>query len=131
VTVTLNHTIVHATDKHTSAAFLVDLLGLAPPTTYGPFVVVQVGDTSLDFADDHAPNGFQPQHYAFLVDEDEFDAIWDRIKARGLSYWADPFHRQVGQINTNDGGRGLYWNDPDGHNLEIITVPYGGWTTNS
>lgn len=127
MTVTLNHTIVHATDRHASAQFLVDLIGLEEPTTYGPFVVVQVGDTSLDFADDHAPNGFQPQHYAFLVSEDEFDAIWERIKAHGLTHWADPFHRHEGEINHNDDGRGLYWQDPDGHNLEILTVPYGGW----
>lgn len=126
--VTLNHTIVHATDKHASAAFLTELLGLSPPSTYGPFVVVQVGDTSLDYADDHAPGGFQPQHYAFLVSEEDFDAIWRRIEARGLTFWSDPGHRHAGRINRNDGGRGLYWEDPDGHNLEILTVPYGGWS---
>lgn len=125
--VTLNHTIVHATDKHASARFLADVLGLEPPTTYGPFVVVQVGDTSLDFADDHASDGFQRQHYAFLVSEDDFDAVWQRIRNRGLTYWADPFHHSPDRINHHDGGRGLYWEDPDGHNLEIITVPYGGW----
>lgn len=124
---TLNHTIIHARDKHASAAFLTEVLGLEPPTTYGPFVVVQVGDTSLDFADDHAPSGFQRQHYAFLVSEEDFDAILARLEARGLIYWADPSHRIEGRINDNHGGRGLYWQDPDGHNLEIITVPYGGW----
>ena len=67
-----------------------------------------------------------PQHYAFLVSEHEFDQIWARIKDRGLTFWADPFHRHQGRINTNDGGRGLYWSDPNGHNLEIITRPYGG-----
>lgn len=127
MSVTLNHTIVNATDKHASAKFLADLLGLEPPAMYGPFAVVQVGVTSLDFADDHAPHGFQPQHYAFLVSEDEFDAIWERIKSRGLTYWADPFHRTEGHINHSDAGRGLYWQDPNGHNLEILTVPYGGW----
>lgn len=126
MTVTLNHTIVNATDKHASAAFLADILGLGPPVTYGPFVVVQVGATSLDFADDHAPHGFRRQHYAFLVSEEEFDAIWGRIRARGLTFWADPYHHDEGTINHHDGGRGLYWHDPDGHNLEIITVPYGG-----
>lgn len=125
MTVFLNHTIVHAHDKHASAQFLVDLLGLEQPTTYGPFVVVQVGnEVSLDYADDHGTP--HPQHYAFLVSEDEFDQIHARIVERGLPFWADPFHRQAGQINTNDGGRGLYWDDPNGHNLEIITVPYGG-----
>jgi catechol 2,3-dioxygenase-like lactoylglutathione lyase family enzyme len=122
-----HHTIVNASDRHASAVFLADLLGLEPPTTYGPFSVVQVGDTSLDFADDHAaPHGLQPQHYAFLVSEADFDAIWERIRSRGLPYWADPFHQNEG-INHNDGGRGLYWLDPDGHNPEILTVPYGGW----
>ena len=124
--ITFYHTIVHATDKHTSARFLADILGLAPPTTYGPFAVVQVGGTSLDFAEDHASGRIQPQHYAFLVPEDEFDAIWERIQSLGLAFWADSSHRKEGQINHNDGGRGLYWLDPDGHNLEIITVPYGG-----
>jgi catechol 2,3-dioxygenase-like lactoylglutathione lyase family enzyme len=126
--ISLNHTIVNARDRHASAAFLADLLGLEPPTTYGPFAVVQVGDTSLDFADDHSPNEIRPQHYAFLVSEDDFDAILARIRSRRLPFWADPSHRHEG-INHNDGGRGLYWLDPDGHNLEILTVPYGGWPT--
>jgi len=121
----LNHTIVRARDKQESAAFLTDILGLPPPTTYGPFLVVQVdNDVSLDFADDHGP--VHPQHYAFLVDESDFDDIFGRIKERGLTYWADPFWRRPGEFNTNDGGRGVYWEDPNGHMLEIITRPYGG-----
>jgi len=125
MSITLNHTIVHAHDKQASAQFLVDILGLGPPTVYGPFLVVQVANgVSLDYADDHGwPH---PQHYAFMVSEGEFDEILERIVARGLTYWADPFHRRENEINTNDGGRGLYWDDPDGHSLEIITVPYGG-----
>jgi catechol 2,3-dioxygenase-like lactoylglutathione lyase family enzyme len=123
--ITLNHTIVHVRDKHASARFLVDLLGLEAPTTYGPFVVVEVANgVSLDYADDHGDP--HPQHYAFLVSETEFDEIHARIVASGVTYWADPFHRHEGEINTADGGRGLYWDDPDGHSLEIITVPYGG-----
>jgi extradiol dioxygenase family protein len=123
--VQLNHTIVHANEKHESARFLVEILGLPAPTTFGPFVVVQVdNDVSLDFAGpDHGP--VHPQHYAFLVGEGEFDEIFERIKERGLPYWADPFHRQAGEINHNDGGRGVYWDDPNGHALEIITRPYG------
>ncbi|MFF0270660.1 VOC family protein [Kribbella sp. NPDC004536] len=120
-----NHTIVSCTDKQASARFLAEILGLGEPSRFGPFAVVQLSNgTSLDFADDHG----QPhrQHYAFLVGEDEFDQIHARIVERGLTYWADPFHRHEGEINTNDGGRGLYWDDPDGHNLEILTVPYGG-----
>lgn len=125
MTVLLNHTIVHAHDKHGSAQFLVDILGLEQPTTYGPFVVVTVDNgVSLDYADDHgAPH---PQHYAFLVSDPEFDQIHARIVERGLEFWADPFHRVPSQVNTDDGGRGLYWDDPNGHHLEILTVPYGG-----
>jgi hypothetical protein len=127
MSVELNHTIVHAKDKHASAQFLVDVLGLEAPTTFGPFVVVQVSNgVSLDFADDHAPDGFQAQHYAFMVSEEEFDEIKARIEERDLPFWADPFHQQPGRINHGDGGRGLYWDHPDGHVLEIITVPYGG-----
>ena len=123
--VELNHTIVKCTDKEASSRFLVEILGLPEPTTFGPFVVVQVANgVSLDYADDHG--AVHPQHYAFLVADDEFDQIHARIVERGLTFWADPSHRNEGEINTNDGGRGLYWSDPDGHNLEIITVPYGG-----
>jgi catechol 2,3-dioxygenase-like lactoylglutathione lyase family enzyme len=122
--VQLNHTIVHASDQQTSAAFLTELLGLPQPARFGPFLVVQVdNDVSLDVMAD--PNPIQPQHYAFLVTEEEFDEIFERITARGLEFWADPFHQQRGQINHNDGGRGVYWADPDGHSLEIITRPYG------
>jgi hypothetical protein len=125
MTVELNHTIVHVSDKDHAAEDLAEILGVAPPTSYGPFRVLTLANgVSLDFADDHgAPDG---QHYAFMVGEEEFDAIRQRIVDRGLTFWADPFHRREGEINTNDGGRGLYWNSPDGHNLEIITVPYGG-----
>ena len=122
--VQLNHTIVHASDRRHSAELLVELLGLDPPTEYGPFLVVQVAnDVSLDYAQSSAP--IHPQHYAFLVTEEEFDQIFGRITARGLEHWADPSRRKPGQINTNDGGRGVYWTDPDGHMLEIITRPYG------
>jgi catechol 2,3-dioxygenase-like lactoylglutathione lyase family enzyme len=125
MTVELNHTIVHVSDKHRAAEELAQILGVDPPTSYGPFRVLTLGNgVSLDFADDHGEPDHQ--HYAFLVGEEEFDAIWARIRERGLTYWADPAHRREGVINTNDGGRGLYWDDPDGHVLEIITVPYGG-----
>jgi catechol 2,3-dioxygenase-like lactoylglutathione lyase family enzyme len=120
----LNHTIVAARDRKESAAFLAEILGLAPPTTYGPFAVVQLdNDVSLDFMDDEEVH---QRHYAFLVGEQEFDEIFGRIRARGLTYWADPFEQQPGTINTHDGGRGVYWQDPSGHKLEIITRPYGG-----
>lgn len=125
--VQLNHTIVTVRDKRESATFLSEILGVGEPVPFGPFLVVEVdNDVSLDFADDHGP--VHPQHYAFLVDEDRFDEIFGRIRERGLTYWADPGRRHEGEINTNDGGRGVYWEDPNGHFLEIITRPYGGGT---
>jgi extradiol dioxygenase family protein len=122
--VQLNHTIVAASDRWASARFLAELLGRPEPTAYGPFAVVELdNEVSLDFMDDEHVHA---RHYAFLVSEEEFDAIFGRIRARGLEFWADPFQQQPGEINTQDGGRGLYWHDPDGHVLEIITRPYGG-----
>ena len=123
--VQLNHTIVSVRDKHEAATFVTDLLGLPAYTTFGPFAVVELSNgVSLDFADDHGD--IVPRHYAFLVTDAEFDEIFGRIQDRGLDYWADPGKNRPGQINTNDGGRGVYWEDPNGHFLEIITVPYGG-----
>ena len=125
MTVQLNHTIVQTRDKREAGTFFAEILGLPEPQPYGPFLVLQTGnDVSLDFVDVAGP--VHPQHYAFLVGEEEFDQVLGRITDRGLTYWADPFHRQQGQINQNDGGRGVYWSDPNGHNLEIITRPYGG-----
>jgi catechol 2,3-dioxygenase-like lactoylglutathione lyase family enzyme len=124
MTVQLNHTIVNVRDKQESANFLAELLGLAPPFAFGPFLVVQVdNDVSLDFIDDEGP--VETQHYAFLVGETEFDEIFGRIRERDLAYFADPARKQPGEINNHDGGRGVYWEDPNGHVLEIITRPYG------
>jgi catechol 2,3-dioxygenase-like lactoylglutathione lyase family enzyme len=127
----LNHTIVAARDKETSARFLTEMLGLPAHTLLGPFALVQVSDdTTLDFMD--ADGEIAPQHYAFLVDENEFDAIFARIRERRLTYWADPYRRESGRINEWDGGRGVYFDDPSGHLLEAITRPYGsGGTTTS
>ncbi len=122
--VQLNHTIVHTTDQARSARFLTDLLGLPEAVRFGPFLVVEVANgVSLDYLTVSGP--ITSQHYAFLVTEEEFDQIFGRIQDQGLEYWADPHHSQPQQINRNDGGRGVYWNDPDGHALEIITRPYG------
>ncbi|MFW3171016.1 VOC family protein [Geodermatophilus sp. CPCC 206100] len=122
--VQLNHTIVAARDRNASAAFLADVLGLPAPTTYGPFRVVQLSnDVSLDFLEE---DPVVPRHYAFLVSEEEFDGVFGRIRERGLEYWADPFLQRPGAVNTHDGGRGVYFRDPDGHLLEAITRPYGG-----
>jgi hypothetical protein len=105
------------------------MLGLPAPKSVGPFSVVQVGDTSLDFVDSEGE--IAPQHYAFLVTEVEFDQIFARIRERGLGFWADPFRRERNQINTWDGGRGVYFDDPNGHLLEAITRPYGSGGTTS
>ena len=126
MTVQLNHTIIPARDKKESAAFLSEILGLPAPFPFGPFMAVQVDSLTLDYVDVGEENkDIEPRHYAFLVSEDEFDQIFGRIKDRGLDYWADPFHRQANQINHNDGGRGVYFDDPDHHLLEILTRPYG------
>jgi catechol 2,3-dioxygenase-like lactoylglutathione lyase family enzyme len=133
----LNHTIAAARDKKASATFLAEILGLPAPMLVGPFAVVQVGDTSLDYmnVDEYrtSANGeIASQHYAFLVSEAEFDEIFARIRQRRLPYWADPGRNERDQINTWDGGRGAYFDDPNGHLLEIITRPYGsGGTTAS
>jgi catechol 2,3-dioxygenase-like lactoylglutathione lyase family enzyme len=121
--VTLNHTIVHAHDAAATARFLTEILGLPPYKKVSHFTVVQVGDTSLDLIETDAE--IASRHFAFLVSEAEFDEIFDRIRAHGLSYWADPFRRQPGEINRWDDGRGVYFDDPNGHLLEIITRPYG------
>ena len=120
----LNHTIVYSRDKRASSDFLAGLFGLPSPVAWGPFLVVGVANqVSLDFYD--ADGEIAPQHYCFLVSEDEFDQIFGRIQAQALAHWADPGHDTPGEINTHDGGRGVYFDDPSGHNLEIITRPYG------
>jgi catechol 2,3-dioxygenase-like lactoylglutathione lyase family enzyme len=124
VSIELNHTIVWCRDQARSATFLAEILGRPAPTRYGPFHVVEVDNgVSLDF---HETDGaIAPQHYAFLIDEAQFDSIFGRIEARDLDYWADPARQKPGEINRRDGGRGVYFEDPDGHFLEILTRPYG------
>jgi catechol 2,3-dioxygenase-like lactoylglutathione lyase family enzyme len=122
--VQLNHTIVWCHDKERSSAFLADLLGRPSPATFSHFKVVELDNgVSLDFMEKEGE--VARQHYAFLIGEDDFDAIFARIKARGLKYWADPARSRPGEINRNDGGRGVYFEDPYGHLLEILTRPYG------
>ena len=97
-----------------------------PPKEFGPFLAVELNHgASLDYAQVGDDEDIRPQHYAFLVSEDEFDAIYGRIRERGLQHWADPRGSRPGEINHNDGGRGVYFQDPGGHYLEIITRPYG------
>jgi catechol 2,3-dioxygenase-like lactoylglutathione lyase family enzyme len=124
MSVKLNHTIVHAHDQAASAAFYAEILGLPPATRFGPFLCIQVdNEVTLDILE--TDEEIQIQHYAFLISEPEFDVIFGRIKARGLTHWADPMCKQAGAINHHDGGRGVYFKDPGGNLLEIITRPYG------
>ncbi|MFY1621250.1 VOC family protein [Micromonospora sp. WMMD736] len=126
MTVTFNHTIVAAKDRTASATFFTELFGLPAAKEFGPFLAVELNHgVSLDYAQASAGADIPPQHYAFLVSEDEFDAIYGRIIDRGLQHWADPHGSRPNEINHNDGGRGVYFRDPAGHNLEIITRPYG------
>lgn len=120
----LNHTIVHVRDKKESALFLCEMLGLDAPTSFGHFLVVKTTNgVSLDFST--SKGEFETQHYAFLVSDAEFEEIFSRIQERGLDYWADPGQERAGEINHRDKGKGLYFEDPSGHLLEILTRPYG------
>jgi catechol 2,3-dioxygenase-like lactoylglutathione lyase family enzyme len=124
--ISFNHTIVAARDKRESAEFLAELFGLPSPKPFGHFLAVALEHgATLDYAE--APEGeeIRRQHYAFLVSEDDFDAIYGKITARGLEHWADPGRQRPGEINRRDGGRGVYFLDPSGHAMEILTRPYG------
>lgn len=124
MSVQLNHTIVWSRDQKKSAAFLTDILGLPPATQFSVFDVVELANgVSLDFHTD--PDKLVLQHHAFLVGESEFDGVFQRIKDRALTYWADPARRKRGEINRHDGGRGVCFESPDGHLLEVLTRPYG------
>jgi len=128
MTVEFNHTIVSARDAAASAGFLAEILGLEPPKKWGPFqVVVTDNGVNVDFME--KAGEIRSQHYAFLVGDPDFDRIFDRIRRKELTYWADPARTREGEINHHDGGRGVYFLDPDGHVLEILTRPYGsgGW----
>ena len=121
--VELNHSIVWCRDKQVSAGFMAEVLGRPAPIVFMHFLVVKLDNgASLDFF--QKDGAVSPQHYAFLVDEAAFDAIFRRIEARGIDYWADPARTQPGKINRHFGGRGVYFRDPDDHLLEVITRPY-------
>ncbi|MEU9377846.1 VOC family protein [Streptomyces sp. NPDC048255] len=123
--VELNHTIIHSRDNRESATFLADILGLEIGTEWGPFIPVELGNgVTLDFATIPAES-ITPQHYAFLLSEEEFDVSFEKIRSAGIPYFADPHGKRPGEINHNDGGRGVYFPDPVGHGMEIITRPYG------
>ena len=119
----LNHLIIPAKNKDASAAFLADILGVEAGPQWGPFRPVQTSNgVTLDFVDSQ---DVRTQHYAFLVEDQEFDAAFAKIKAAGISYYADPHKHEPGKINHHWGGRGVYFDDPDGHLMELITKPYG------
>ena len=127
MTIRLDHTIVAARDGEVSARWFAELFGLAPPIPFSVFWQVSLPDgVDLDFDTYGADATFTTSHYAFRVDEAEFDAILGRILSRGIDHWADPGRKRAREINHHDGGRGVYFADPDDHLLEIITVPYGG-----
>ena len=115
----LNHTIVPAHDKVASAKFFAEILGVRLCSPMGPFAPVRVNDAlTFDFAERQS---FESQHYAFQVTEEEFDAIFGRVRAAGLHYGSGPMSQEDGQINHRKGGRGVYFKDPNGHVLELLT----------
>lgn len=129
MSVQFNHTIVGCRDNRVSAEFWAEILGLRVGTEWGPFIPVATDNgVTFDFAT--VPSNvteIQPQHYAFLVSDAVFDAAYAKILRDGQAHWADPRQQRPGEINHNDGGRGVYFLDPSGHYMELITVPYGGW----
>ncbi|APE35998.1 glyoxalase [Nocardia mangyaensis] len=129
MSVQFNHTIVGCHDNRETAEFWADILGLDIGKEAGPFIPIPLAHGAVfDFA--RVPphiSEIQPQHYAFLVSEAEFDAAYAKIQRYKLDHWADPQQHGINEINHHDGGRGVYFLDPNGHFLELITVPYGGW----
>ncbi len=121
--VQLNHTVVHASDRHLSAEFLAAVLDLEVGAPFGPFLPVDLGNgVTLDYYEKR-DEPIQSQHYAFLVPDGQFDAVVARLEAVGVTYHADPGHTEPGRIKRLFGGRGAYFDDPDGHNMEVMTRP--------
>lgn len=120
--ITLNHTIVPAHDKVESAAFYSRLFGFEQAGEFSRFTVVRVNDTlSLDF---DTREKFDTQHYAFKVTEQEFDEIFERLKGENIPYGSGPSEAENMSINHHYGGRGVYFRDPGGHLLEMLTADY-------
>ncbi|MFF5533721.1 VOC family protein [Streptomyces cinerochromogenes] len=122
--VRLDHTAVLARDRRLSAEFLAAVLGLTVAAPFGPFLPVDLGNgVTLDFYEQRE-EPIQPQHYAFLVPEEGFDGVIARLEALDVTYYADPHLTEPGRINRLFGGRGAYFTDPSGHNMEVMTRPY-------
>lgn len=129
MSIQLSHTIAWCSDKFKSTNFLTHILGLPEARQFMHFLIVDLANgVSIDYFE--TTEHIALQHFAFLVTEGEFDCAFDRIKHLGLEFWADPARTKAGEINHHDGGRGVYFKDPDGHLLEIITRPYGYLTKN-
>ncbi|MEV4681010.1 VOC family protein [Streptomyces kurssanovii] len=123
-TVQLNHTAVYAKDRRLSAEFIAAVLGVEVAAPFGPFLPVDLGNgVTLDYYE-LTDEPIQAQHYAFLVPDEQFDAMIARLEAIGVTYYADPGHTEPGAVNRLFGGRGAYFDDPSGHNMEIMTRPY-------
>ena len=118
--IVLDHTIVPAHDKVASARFFARIMGLEYEGPHSHFAPVRVNDgLTLDFDE---RDGFEPHHYAFRISEAEFDAIFARVKAEGIAYGSGPRSRTDMEINRRRGGRGFYFDDPNGHVLEVMTA---------
>lgn len=123
MTIQLDHTIVPARDKKASAEFFAEIFDLKVTPGDGYFAQVRINDAlTLDFSDDPDVGGGFGHHYAFHVSDAEFDAIFRRVKARGVAYGSGPGSHTNGRINHRRGGRGFYFEDPSGHLLEVMTV---------
>ena len=118
--ITLNHTIVPSRDTVAAQQWFARIFGLQPEPMMGHFAPVRVNE-SLTFDFDNA-DGFEGHHYAFLVSDEEFDAIHERVKQEGIVWGSDPWDYQNQRLNSRRGGRGVYFPDPDGHLLELMTV---------
>ncbi|GAA4608700.1 catechol 2,3-dioxygenase-like lactoylglutathione lyase family enzyme [Actinoplanes octamycinicus] len=120
---TFNHTIIASKDRVESARFYSELLEAPAAPSWGFFTNIQLdGGVLLQFAE--PPVDIQMQHYAFLLDDDLFDRALARLRDAEIEHWADPQMRRPGEINNEHGGRGVYFKDPAGHAVELITRPY-------
>ncbi|MDA3646849.1 VOC family protein [Saccharopolyspora indica] len=121
---TFNHTIIAAKDRAESAAFYRDVLEAAEAPSWGPFTNILLDQgVMLQFAEPPVDE-IQMQHYAFLVDDEHFDRAYALLLSRNIEHWADPQQTRPGETNDGHGGRGVYFMDPAGHALELITSPY-------